>query len=125
MSDTPSNPLSELFYSLKSYLDLRIDDFKLSSAEYLSRIISRLLYLLTMVFLLCLGLGFLCTLISRLISNFTGSPIIGPAVMFGLLMIAAIVIYLCRNRIFVNQNLRIFIEMFFGSTDDEDNTTSK
>lgn len=110
-----NNPLSELFTSLKSYLDLRIDEIKLSCVEHMAKVASKFLYFFVMLLILSLAFGFLCVWLSRFICRVTGSEIIGPICIFGILILAAFIIYLFRDRMFVNKNIRIFIEMFFGN----------
>jgi len=119
-----SNPLSDLFTELKSYLDLRIDQAKLSVAENLARILSKLMYFFAMLFMCCLTLGFLSVCLSRWLNNVTGSQILGPAITFGVLLLITFFLYLGRNRLMLNQNLRIFIKMFFESDKDSNNQSS-
>jgi len=114
-----NNPLSEVFTSLKSYLDLRMDEIKLSSAEHLAKVVSKFVYLLAMFFIISLALGFLCVLLCMWITSITGSKMLGPICIFGLLIILAIALYIFRNKLFLNLNVRIFIEMFFGKEKDE------
>ncbi len=117
--DLNNNPLSELFTALKTYLDLRIDEIKLSCAEHMAKVASKFLYFFVMLFILSLAFGFFCVWLSRFISSLTNSAILGPIIIFGMLICAALIIYLLRNRLFLNKNIRIFIEMFFGKQKDE------
>lgn len=115
-----NNPLSELFTSLKSYLDLRVDEVKLSSAEHLAKLVGKFIYILVMFFVLSLALGFLCVLLCIWIDTVTGNKLLGPVCIFGLLIAVAVTVYLLRDRMFINHNLRIFIEMFFGKDNNKD-----
>jgi len=108
------NPLSELFTSLKSYFDLRVDEVKLSTSEHLARLVSKFLYILVMFFVLSLALGFLCVLLCIWVDKVTGNNMLGPVCIFAFLIMLACAFYCFRNKLFVNQNVRIFIEMFFG-----------
>jgi len=115
MEDINSNPLSDLFAELKNYLDLRVDQAKLSVAENLAKILSKLMYFFAMMFMCCLALGFLSVCLSRWLNNITGSAVIGPVITFGILLLIILFLYLRRNRLMLNQNLRTFIKMFFES----------
>jgi len=117
--DLNNNPLSELFTSLKSYLDLRVDEVKLSTTEHLAKLVSKFLYILVMFFVLSLALGFLCVLLCLWVNKISGTILLGPICLFGLLMAVAVTLYFFRDKMFVNQNVRIFIEMFFGKKKDE------
>lgn len=108
------NPLSELFTSLKGYLDLRIDEAKLSTSEHLAKLVSKFLYILVMFFVLSLALGFLCVLLCLWVDKVTGNDMLGPVCIFGVLIVLAGVFYFFRDKLFVNHSVRIFIEMFFG-----------
>lgn len=119
-----SNPLSDLFTELKNYLDLRVDQAKLSVAENLARILSKFMYFISMLFMCCLTLGFLSVCLSRWLNNITGSQVIGPAITFGVLLLITFFLYLGRNRLMLNQNLRIFIKMFFESDKDSNDQSS-
>lgn len=108
-----SNPLSDLFSELKNYLDLRVDQAKLSAAESLARILSKLMYFFAMMFMCCLALGFLFVCLSKWLNRITDSVILGPAITFGVILLIILSLYIGRNRLMLNQNLRIFIKLFF------------
>jgi len=124
MDDINSNPLSDLFAELKNYLDLRIDQAKLSAAENLARILSKLMYFFAMMFMCCLALGFLSVCLSRWLNNLTDSTVIGPVITFGILLLIILFLYLRRNRLMLNQNLKIFIRMFFERQKNSDDHSS-
>lgn len=118
-----NNPLSDLFAELKSYLDLRLDQAKLSVAENLARILSKVMYFFAMLLMICLALGFLAVCFCRWMSHLTGSQILGPAITFGCLMLMILILYTRRDRLMLNQNLRIFIKMLFKSDKDAGDRT--
>ena len=57
MEEQNSNPLGDLFSSIKHYVDLRIDEIKLTLAENMAKILSRIIFFLLLFILIGIVLG--------------------------------------------------------------------
>ncbi len=117
-SNNHTNPLEELFSSIKDYLGLRIDEIKLTFIENLSKIFSRILLMVMIVLAGALIVGFLAVSFSLWIGGLLGSAIYGHLITAGVLLLIIALLLLFRNRIFMNTPIRMFTKMFFNDNND-------
>lgn len=117
-SDSNNSPLEDLFSSIKHYLDLRLDEIKLSLAENLAKIFSRIIFFLLFFILLGILLGVGAAALSVWIEGLIGSRLGGLLITALLFAIALFVLYLFRNRFMVNGPLRMFIKILFDDKGD-------
>ena len=59
MENSQKNPLEDLFSSVKSYMDLRLDEAKLNLAENMAKTFSRIVFCLLFFILMGIVLGIL------------------------------------------------------------------
>lgn len=118
MENSQKNPLEDLFSSVKSYMDLRLDEAKLNLAENMARIFSRIVFFLLFFILMGIVLGILSAALSIWLGELIGSSLLGMLATAGIILIAILILYLCRNRFLINGPLRMFIRMFFEDKKD-------
>lgn len=113
MESSQKNPLEDLFSSIKSYMDLRLDETKLILAENLAKIFSRIIFFLLIFILMGIVLGILAAALSTWLGDLMGNPLLGMLATSGIFLLAVLILYLFRNRFLINGPLRMFIKMFF------------
>ncbi len=113
MESSQKNPLEDLFSSIKSYMDLRLDESKLILAENLAKIFSRIIFFLLIFILMGIVLGILAAALSTWLGDLMGNPLLGMLATSGIFLLAVLILYLFRNRFLINGPLRMFIKMFF------------
>ena len=118
MENSQKNPLEDLFSSIKSYMDLRLDEAKLNLAENMARIFSRIVFFLLFFILMGIVLGILSAALSIWLGELIGSSLLGMLATAGIFLIAILSLYFCRNRFLINGPLRMFIRMFFEDKKD-------
>ncbi len=107
------NSLEELGKSATEYADLKIDDLKLRTAKGLSVTLNRII--LAVLFLSIAGIvltsaafgGIL--LIGKLIGSYAG----GAFIVSAFFLLVLIVLYILRDRLFLNSLVKMFIRLFF------------
>ena len=119
MSDF-TRPIEDIASYAKEYVDLRLDDLKLRSAKGLSLTVSKLLSLILILgiftsFVLVLSLG-----IIFLIGERMGSYAAAAFIVAGVNLIAIIVLFLLKDKLFQGQFVRLFIRIFFGEEDENE-----
>ena len=108
-----SAPAKELTGDVKEYLSLKEDQLKLQTTKVASVSIARLLtaililnvcliVLALLAFTAILGLG-------ALIGNYAA----GAGIVTGVFIVGLVVLILCRKKLFVNQFVRMFINLFY------------
>lgn len=121
MADTnfTNNPLEELFSSIKGYLDLRLDEMKLTMSESMARILSRIIYFFIVILVSCLALGFFAAAFSSWMESLLHSKTFGTLITGGVLLIIIVILYFFRDRLMLNSNIRMFIRIFFDKKREE------
>jgi len=109
-------PVEDLSGSTKEYLDLRLTDLKLKTTKGLAISLSQVLSMILILFvalIVFLALAFgLILLIGDAIGSYAG----GAFIVAGVFAILTIILYLNRDKMFVNKFVKLFIGIFF---DDE------
>ncbi|MCQ2146715.1 MAG: hypothetical protein MJZ16_04275 [Bacteroidales bacterium] len=113
-----TKPLEDLSKNAAEYVDMKIEDVKLRTVKGLSVAMNKLIVALILLFvasivLLAAALG--CTL---LLGDILGSYAAGAFIVSGVFLVLLIILYLFRNKMFLNSFLRMFLNLFF--TDDEE-----
>lgn len=107
------NSLEDLGKSATEYADLKIDDLKLRTAKGLSVTLNKIIF--TILFLTIVGIiitsaafgGIL--LIGKLIGSYAG----GAFIVSAFFMVLLLVLYLLRNKLFLNSLVKMFVRLFF------------
>ena len=112
MSDF-TKPVEELGENASEYIDLRIAELKLGAVKGLSVTLSKLLYILLVLFvvsviLIAIAFGGVMW-IGELIGSYAG----GAAIIAGLFIIVLGVLFLLRKKLFRNTFVPLFVNLFF------------
>ena len=106
--------MEELFQDIKYYIDLRIKRFKLNMVDNLSAFCSRAISLMLLLAMLTLT-GALVAAVALWI----GSLIWAFVIVGGFYLIAALLFYLLRDRLFTGGMVRTFSRMFFENNSND------
>lgn len=107
------NSLEDLGKSATEYADLKIDDLKLRTAKGLSVTLNKII--LTILFLTIVGIIITSAafggifLIGKLIGSYAG----GAFIVSAFFLVVLLILYLLRNRLFLNSLVRMFVRLFF------------
>ncbi len=117
MSDKPEhqNPFNNLSVSAKEYLNLKIDEYKLRGVEGLSSLFNTILFVIVTAIVAGVALQLLGLAAGYAIGEMIGSTALGFCIMGALFVVAAIMLYIFRKRLFINQLIKIFIKLFFDN----------
>lgn len=107
------NILDDLYASLKDYLDMRIDDAKLTVTENLAVLCSRLIIFVLVTIISAIAFGFMATALSSWIGTILNSPTLGALITGGLFLLTAVILFIFRKKLFVNSLVRMFAGMIF------------
>lgn len=115
-----TRPVEELGKDASEYIDLRIDDLKLTTAKGLSMTLSKLLYMLLVLFVV--SIIFISIAIGGVmwIGEMIGSYAGGAAIVAAFFLLLLGVLVLLRKRLFRDTFVPLLINLFF----DEDKSTS-
>lgn len=108
-----NNPLGDLFSSIKHYVDLRIDEIKLSLAENMAKILSRIIFFLLLFILIGIVLGIVAAALSSWFAVLIGSKTAGLLITAGLFIIVILCLFIFKDRFLINSTLKMFLRMFF------------
>lgn len=106
---------------LTSYLNMRIDAFKLSMVENLSILVSDGFGILIFILLLSVAVLSFIAALTVWLAEVIGSPVIALLIVGGAFLIVSIVVFMLRSRLIVNSMVRMFSRMFFEKRDDDEN----
>lgn len=115
-----TRPVEELGKEASEYIDLRIDDLKLTTAKGLSMTLSKLLYMLLVLFVV--SIIFISIAIGGVmwIGEMIGSYAGGAAIVAAFFLLLLGVLVLLRKRLFRDTFVPLLINLFF----DEDKSNS-
>ena len=113
-------PAEDLAGKGKEYIDAKVDDVKLRLVKGLSVSASKLLGLILFLgvvsaFLLVLSFG----LILLLAEWWKLSYGVSAVIVAGVLLIASVVVFIFRDKMFQSGFVRLFVRLFFGGDEDE------
>lgn len=115
-----TKPLSDLSGNAKDYVDLKVDELKLSVVKGLSISVSKALALMLIIGVGSVVLLALCFGLVLLLGEALGSYADGALIVAGALLLVFIILILLRNRLFESRFVRLFAQLFFGSHDHND-----
>lgn len=117
--DSNRNLLDELYSSLKEYLDLRINESKLSLAESLAVLFSRMIVFVLAVITGAVAFAFFAFAFSQWIGELLNSQALGSLITGGIFLIAVIILILFRKRLFTDGMVKLLIGMIFKNRGNE------
>jgi len=112
MSDF-TRPVEDLGQKTTEYIDLRVDELKLKTAKGLSLTLSKLLYMLLVLFvvsiiMISIAVGGVMW-IGELVDSYAG----GAAIVAAFFLLVLGILVLLRKRLFRNTFVPLFIDLFF------------
>ena len=119
MENRFTKPAEDLAEGTAQYVDMKIDDLKLKTVKGLSVTLNRILLsvmFLTLGSIVLMAAAFgTVLLIGKLIGNYAA----GAFIVAGFFLILMVVLYLLRNRLFINGLVRMFVRLFFDESDEK------
>ena len=113
-----NNTLGLLANETRDYVNLAIDEVKLKTTRGLSTALGQILAWLILIAVLSLVLGLLSLALLQWINGRVGSPW-GTLIVAGIFLLALAILFLNRQRLFRNMFVKLFIDVFYDTDDDE------
>lgn len=99
---------------LKEYVDLKADELKLRGTKGLSLASSRICAILLLVGLLVIVLALVAVVLIAWLGELTGSIAVASSIVLGVFVLALVVLFLLRKKLFRNSFVKLFINVFYG-----------
>ena len=112
MSDF-TRPVEDLGQKTTEYIDLRVDELKLKTAKGLSLTLSKLLYMLLVLFVVSIIMISIAVGGVMWIGEMVGSYAGGAAIVAAFFLIVLGILVLLRKRLFRDTFVPLFIDLFF------------
>ena len=110
--------LESLLEEAREYADLRLDEAKLKATRGLSTALGQTLAYLLIFAVLAIVLGLLSLALLQWLNSLVGTPW-GTLIVFGVFLVAVLVLFTRRKQLFRDLFVQIFINVFFDDDDDE------
>lgn len=120
MKNSFTEPAERLAESAAQYIDLKVDEVKVCTAKGLSIALNRLLVailLLTLCSIVLMSAAFGGVL---LLGDLIGSYAAGAFIVAAIFLVLLIVLFLLRDKLFLNGLVRMFVRLFFEEEGGED-----
>ena len=120
MKESFTEPVEKLAESAAKYIDLKVDEVKVRAAKGLSVALNRLLVailLLTLCSIVLMSAAFGGVL---LLGDLIGSYAAGAFIVAAIFLVLLIVLFLMRDKLFLNGLVRMFVRLFFEEEGGED-----
>lgn len=120
MKESFTEPVEKLAESAAKYIDLKVDEVKVRAAKGLSVALNRLLVailLLTLCSIVLMSAAFGGVL---LLGDLIGSYAAGAFIVAAIFLVLLIVLFLLRDKLFLNGLVRMFVRLFFEEEGGED-----
>ncbi|MDD2595317.1 MAG: hypothetical protein PHD11_05810 [Bacteroidales bacterium] len=115
-----TQPIEDIGDSAKEYVNLKITEAKLKATKHAASSLNIIFAWLVVILASSLALLFLACSLAIWIGQLLGSQIFGFLIVGGALLIATVILFLCRKRLFVNGMVRTFVRILFENEDNED-----
>lgn len=100
---------------IRKYVNLKIDDYKLKGVETLSILSNKLIFTILFIVLCGIVLQLLAFALGYLLGEWIGSYAAGFAIAGVVVLLIMLILYFCRDKLFINTCIRVFIKVFFGN----------
>lgn len=120
MQNQFTKPAEDLASGAMEYVDRKVDELKLRTVKGLSLTLSKVLVATMMI-----SLGTIVLMASAfggvlLLGDLIGSYAAGAFIIAGVFLIALIVLFLVRKKLFVNGFIKLFLALFFDEENAEE-----
>lgn len=109
----------EMISSVKEYVALKIDELKLKGVEGLSLLCSKIIYIFLAALIIVIALLLLGLSLAFFLGEQFGSDILGFFTVGMLFVIIFAILYLFRNRLFINRLVKFFIQLLFNENNNK------
>ncbi len=109
--------LESLLEEAREYADLRLDEAKLKATRGLSTALGQTLAYLLIFAVLAIVLGLLSLALLQWLNSLVGTPW-GTLIVFGVFLVAFLVLFTRRKQLFLDLFVQIFINVFFDDDDE-------
>ncbi|MBQ9660231.1 MAG: hypothetical protein IJV37_03065 [Bacteroidales bacterium] len=110
--------LAELAQEAREYADLRLDEVKLKATRGLSTTLGQTLAFLLIFAVLSIVLGLLALALLQWLNALLGAPW-GTLIVAGVFIIALILLWLNRQKLFRDLFVQLFIDVFYDTDAEE------
>jgi type VI protein secretion system component VasK len=112
--------MEQLFNDIRYYIDLRVKRFKLGMVEHTSLVFAKLLSFFTIILMAAISVMLFAGALTVLVYQWTGSLLLAFVIMGGVMALAAVVVWMLRNRFFRGAMISSFSSMLFKDEEEED-----
>ncbi len=109
----PVGKLENLADSAKEYLDMRLDAIKLKMVDSLSVLFSKIVYAALLIISLGIAVAFMASAFSWWLADLLESKAAGTLITAGVFLLISFILYLRRDKLFINSLVTLFSRMFF------------
>ena len=110
--------LAELAQEAREYADLRIDEAKLKATRGLSTALGQTLAYLLIIAVLVIVLSLLALALLQWLNGLLGAPW-GTLIVSGVFILGLVALLLNRHRLFKDLFVKLFIDIFYDSEEEE------
>lgn len=111
VNDSSMGRVEQSFRDLKEYAALRVESFRLSLIENLATLFNSLFGIFVLSVLIGIAIIFFAIALTWLLGIALGSVLLAIVLMGCLFLLLAIIIYLVRGKLIINQSVRLLSRM--------------
>lgn len=111
VNDSSMGRVGQSFRDLKEYAALRVESFRLSLIENLATLFNSLFGIFVLSVLIGIAIIFFAIALTWLLGIALGSVLLAIVLMGCLFLLLAIIIYLVRGKLIINQSVRLLSRM--------------
>lgn len=111
VNDSSMGRVGQSFRDLKEYTALRVESFRLSLIENLATLFNSLFGIFVLSVLIGIAIIFFAIALTWLLGIALGSVLLAIVLMGCLFLLLAIIIYLVRGKLIINQSVRLLSRM--------------
>ncbi len=113
----PIDKAEDLVSSYREYVDLKIESIKLKLIESLSKLFSRLLFVIIFIMLIGAAIAYLSSSFSWWIGDILGSKALGSLITAAIFLLFAIILFFKRKIFLLDSIVKMMIEVFYEDKD--------
>ena len=111
VNDSSMGRVGQSFRDLKEYAALRVESFRLSLIENLATLFNSLFGIFVLSVLIGIAIIFFAIALTWLLGIALGSVLLASVLMGCLFLLLAVIVYLVRGKLIINQSVRLLSRM--------------
>lgn len=111
VNDSSMGRVGQSFRDLKEYAALRVENFRLSLIENLATLFNSLFGIFVLSVLIGIAIIFFAIALTWLLGIALGSVLLAIVLMGCLFLLLAVIVYLVRGKLIINQSVRLLSRM--------------